>query len=62
MGAAGSKLQQQQQQQQTETDSRDINGVECTGLRYGGVRESMMIVKGVIIILYMRGITSLEVR
>lgn len=60
MGAAGSKLEQQQQQR--ETDSRDINGVECTGLRYGGVRESMMIVKGVIIILYMRGITSLEVR
>lgn len=60
MGAAGSKLEQQQQQR--ETDSRAIKGVERTGLRYGGGRESMMIVKGLIIILYMRGITSLEVR
>lgn len=60
MGAAGSKLELQQQQR--ETDLRAIKGVECTGLRYGDVRESMMIVKELIIILYMRGITSLEVR
>lgn len=60
MGAAGSKLEQQQQKR--ETDSRTIKGVECTGLRYGGVRESMMIVKGLTVILYMRGITSSEIR
>lgn len=31
-------------------------------LRYGGVKDSMMLVNGLIQILYMRGITSLGVR